>query len=353
MSSTPLVSILVPVYNVEVYIERCARSVFEQTYTNVEFVFVDDGSTDSSITILKKVIVEYPCHKGKTILIQHQRNRGLAVTRNTAVDACHGDYILHIDSDDWIESNAVELLVKRQQETNADIVYTSGYYRHGKETKEVNLRCWSTDKESLLTSFLQDKATICIWSKLIKRNLYIYNDITCDECGSYYEDFQTLSRLIYYSKKIACLDSFIYHYNRLNPSSIVTNMPNSIEIQRQGLTSILVAYNFYQDKEHCYFDLVKRFYVRYLYRMVTSNCRSWNKNGYHEFLDLLLKSEREYWPLIGWDNPIRRFIDCNFYLRELCPILLIVKRKAVSFLRKSLQRREKHSMNIFKSSSSR
>ncbi len=71
----PLVSILVPIYNVEKYLERCARSVFEQTYTYLEFVFVDDGCTDSSMAVLERVVDDYPSKKGKSIVIHHQRYR--------------------------------------------------------------------------------------------------------------------------------------------------------------------------------------------------------------------------------------------------------------------------------------
>ena len=114
----PLVSVLIPVYQVEDFIERCARSVFEQTYQNLECVFVDDGSTDSSIDILNQIINEYPSLKDNVHIIHHQENRGLAAARNTAINSCHGDFVMHVDSDDWLEPDAAELLVRRQQETD-------------------------------------------------------------------------------------------------------------------------------------------------------------------------------------------------------------------------------------------
>ena len=84
MKDLPLVSVLLPVYQVEEYIERCARSVFEQTYQNLEFVFVDDGSTDSSIDLLKSVINDYHDLKDNIHIIRHLENKGLAAARNTA-----------------------------------------------------------------------------------------------------------------------------------------------------------------------------------------------------------------------------------------------------------------------------
>lgn len=329
----PLVSILVPIYNVEKYIERCVRSVFEQTYNNLEYVFVDDGSSDSSIDILKKVILDYPSQQEKTVVIYHQQNKGLAAARNTAITSCQGDFVIHVDSDDFLEKNAVELLVKKQQETDADIVYTRGYYRHKVGIKKINCRGWHPEKEHLLTNLLQDKATISIWSKLIKRSLYTDNDIRCDERGSYYEDFQTLPRLIYLSKKIACLDNYIYHYERTNPNSIVTNIPRSIEIQKQGLISIQVVCDFFRDKNHKYYDLVKKFHLLYLYRMLIKNSKSRNQIGYYEFLHLLKETETKEWYLIGWNNPLNKIIDQNYYLRMFTSTFKFVKQKIVSAIK--------------------
>jgi len=230
-----------------------------QTYSNFEIIFVDDGCTDSSIVILNEVIADYPCHNDKTVIIRHQQNRGLAAARNTAVAVCHGDFVMHVDSDDWLEPEAVELLVKRQQETDADIVYTRGNYLENNGTVKIDCRGWSTDRELLLTNILQDKATMCIWSKLIRRCLYTDHHIRCDEQGSYYEDYQALSQLVYYAKTIACLDAYIYHYDRANPNSIVTKALNSKEIQQQGLRSIQSVYDFFQANDPRYLDQVKVF----------------------------------------------------------------------------------------------
>ena len=262
----PLVSVLIPVYQVEDFIERCARSVFEQTYQNIECVFVDDGSNDSSIDILNIIINDYPSLKDRIHIIHHHENRGLAAARNTAINSCHGDFVMHVDSDDWLEPDAAELLVRRQQETDADIIYTRGNYLDNQGSVKIDCRGWSTDRESLLANILQDIATMCIWSKLIRRSLYTDHDIIINELGSYYEDYQSLSQLVYYSKTIACLDAYIYHYDRANPHSIVTNALHSMEIQRQGLRSIQSVYDFFQNKEPLYLEYIKVFKASFLQR---------------------------------------------------------------------------------------
>lgn len=316
--SYPLVSVLVPVYNVEAYINRCVRSILEQSYDHLECIFIDDGCSDASIAILENIINEYPCRKEKCIIVHHPKNKGLAAARNTAMSSCHGDFIFHVDSDDWIEPNAITDLVKRQQATGADIVYTSGYYKYS-NNEDIIIDCdgWSTDKKTVLLNILQDKAAICVWSKLIRKTLYTDHGIRCDEKGSFYEDYQVLPRLVYYSKILASLDECIYHYNRSNPKSFVTNLTKSLEIQKQGLLSVQTVLDFFRGKEQCYFDLAYSFYLYYIYKMVNANFRARNKGGYLFFINILKHTERKYWTLIGWDNPLRRIKDQLYYLRLL------------------------------------
>ena len=119
---TPLVSVLVPVYNVEPYIERCARSLFEQTYDNLEYIFCDDCSTDASIHILESVMKDYPQRLEQIRIIHHERNRGSAAARNTLIDNSNGVFLFWVDSDDWVETNAVDLLVSKQQEKDLILI---------------------------------------------------------------------------------------------------------------------------------------------------------------------------------------------------------------------------------------
>ena len=122
-----LVSILVPIYKVEKYIERCAISLFEQTYDNIEYIFVDDCLPDNSISILKEVVERYPQRKNKVCILHHEKNRGLSAARNTAINAASGLFISHVDSDDYLDPDAIKLLVEKQLETGADIV-TGNHY---------------------------------------------------------------------------------------------------------------------------------------------------------------------------------------------------------------------------------
>ena len=130
------VSILVPIYNVSTYIEKCANSLFSQTFTDIEYIFVNDATPDDSIEKLQKVIEKYPNRKENITIIQHAENRGLAVARNTAKYAANGDYVLVVDSDDYIEEQMVEILYKKAITDNADIVISDIFI----ETK-TNYKC--------------------------------------------------------------------------------------------------------------------------------------------------------------------------------------------------------------------
>lgn len=120
----PLVSIGIPVYNVELYIEKCLLSVFEQTYQRLEILIIDDCGSDSSMQIVSDMIQNHP--KGHLIrVIHHQENKGLGEARNTAIDNAHGEYMYFLDSDDYIEKCTIEKLLYEAEEYDADVVMAS------------------------------------------------------------------------------------------------------------------------------------------------------------------------------------------------------------------------------------
>lgn len=121
------VSILVPIYGVEQYIERRARSLFEQTCQELEYVFVNDCTPDKSMELLSGVLEDYPERKGAVKIVNHEKNRGLAASRNTGVENATGEFVCLVDSDDWLERNAVEVLLEGQQKKDADMVSGKPY----------------------------------------------------------------------------------------------------------------------------------------------------------------------------------------------------------------------------------
>lgn len=325
----PFVSILVPVYRVEDYIERCARSVLEQTYDKLEFIFVDDVTDDSSIDILNRVLADYPDRLLEVHVLHHEQHRGTAAARNTAIAASKGEFVFHVDSDDWVETNAVELLVKKQQETDADIVTAEAYdYDNGVITEHQS-GGWNLDKKSLLIGLLTYQISAVLWRRLIRKSLYVDNGITCDERGSGGEDFQVLPRLVYCANKVSGINDHIYYYNKTNQHSITNNVQKNVDIQLQGLFSVKVIVDFFSNKESYLRELVGGMDVKIIHQWLVYNAVCRFKDGYHVLLKCMRESNAEYWGLVDWNKPLVRCLESNYYSM----ILLITSRKAIAKLK--------------------
>ena len=137
---TPKVSIVIPVYNVEKYIERCVRTLFAQTLDDLEYIFVDDCSPDNSIDVMLKVLEEYPVRKPQVKLIRHEINQGVSQSRQDGVEAATGEYIIHCDPDDWVELDMYEQLYTKAKETNADLVLCDYYEVTNGEIYRVRIK---------------------------------------------------------------------------------------------------------------------------------------------------------------------------------------------------------------------
>lgn len=317
-SQFPLVSILVPIYGVEKYIERCARCLFEQTYSNLEFVFVDDASLDKSVEILKQVILQYPKWEGRITIISHDKNRGLAAARNTLVDNCKGEFLLHVDSDDWIEPNTVELFIKKQQETNADIV-TGSYISHIiKDGSEKTRRWVAPDKDRLetLKDMLKFGSVVATWNRLIRSSLYRDNNIRWFEGIDAGEDKIITPRLIYCSRKVATCDSITYHYNRNNTHSYVNTLPHNLDIQLQLIRACQANVEYFRDKETYLYEAANQELVERLKKILELNFKNKYRQGYNTILAMLDETDQKYWPSIGWDRPSKRWLDHHYKLRK-------------------------------------
>lgn len=309
MMNVPLVSVLIPVYNVEEYIERCARSVLGQTYRNLEFVFVDDGSTDESVDILQRVIADYPDRRNKVSVIHHECNKGLPSARNTAVKACHGDLVFHVDSDDWVEKDAVELMVRKQVETGADIITARAYDHYNDRIEEHLDGGINMDRDALLCSLLTYKVAPNLWLRLIKRSLYLDYNIWAVEGRNGAEDFQVFPRLVYYSQIHSSIDSFIYHYNRYNRNSISNRM--NLAVQLGGINSIRVIISFFSDKEDYLYDLIAGHDVVAIHQRLVMFHK--NRASYKVLLSMMKESNQQYWYKVGWDESMKKWIESHFF----------------------------------------
>lgn len=258
------ISILVPIFKVECFIERCARSLFEQTYTDIEYIFVDDCSPDNSIAILEKRINDYPQRKEQVKIIKHDKNKGLAAARNTAVSHCTSEFLIHVDSDDYLELNAVELLVNKQRRTGADII-TGQALHHHESSVFLMERPQFKDKKDFIADMIKPSLHHTIWGRLIRTSLYNDNHIQAMEGVNIGEDLQVMSQLSYFANKVESIWSVIYHYENSNPNSYMnTSSQKKMERSIQDTKSMEIVRDFFKSqKEDGFFDLTEKYLTHY------------------------------------------------------------------------------------------
>ena len=214
----PKVSVIVPVYGVEKYIERCAHSLFEQTLDDMEFIFVDDCTTDNSIYILENIIKDYPIRANQTRILHHEKNMGLPVARQTGIKEASGDFIAHCDSDDWVDTDMYRAMFERAVLSGADIVICDYNVanENGNTTVHGVLR---KGRENIIKDTLALKCSWSVWNKLVKRELYLDNGFIYPEF-SMAEDMLLTTQLLVKAQSVDYIDKGFYFYS-YNPNSIV------------------------------------------------------------------------------------------------------------------------------------
>ena len=221
-STNPLVSIVVPIYNVEKYLEECLESIAAQTYSNIQVLLVDDGSKDGST----KLAADFAAKDNRFSYI-HQENRGLSGARNTGIESATGEYIAFVDSDDWLEPDYISAMLTVALEKDADITI-SGLIKENGSKKQIaydaSFGYSRTAAMNVLDYIFNEKYLMMIlaWNKLYKRKLF---DNVRYPLGKIHEDEYTIHRLIDESNLIYTVPKCLYHY-RIREDGITGNSLN-------------------------------------------------------------------------------------------------------------------------------
>lgn len=219
---TPKISIIVPVYGVELYISQCIESLIGQTYKNIEIILVDDGSKDRS-----GIICEEYAANDRRIIVLHKQNGGSSSARNYGLERATGDWIMYVDGDDWIEPATIEMLLKKANETKADIVFADFWFNNPDEQSESRIYDWNKPYPDGLKEYISTPWTTP-WGNIHKKNLYTDNNLRSPEGIDYCEDFHLIVRLCYFAKSIAKISKPFYHY-RQRETSIMHNRNKKTE----------------------------------------------------------------------------------------------------------------------------
>lgn len=241
------VSIIIPIYNIEKYIARCINSVLNQTYRNLEIIFIDDCTPDRSMEIAKQIVKDSNKAKDLEIkYISHPQNKGIAATRNTGMRNVSGEYFFFLDSDDEITPDCIETLVNLANKyKGVDLIQGNTINTNNKKIKSLNLNDipeYISDKNTLKKLIFNDGSITLsiphvVWNKLIKTELIRKNNMYFKE-GIIAEDVYWL--LNYWSNfNSACLSSNPTYYYYNTPNSIT----NSIGQKERALYSRLVTYS--------------------------------------------------------------------------------------------------------------
>lgn len=240
----PKVSIIVPIYGVENFIEKCATSLFNQTYNNIEFIFVNDCTKDRSMEKLASVIELYPNLTHCIKIINQSENKGLAAARHRGITESSGTYIFHLDSDDWLDIDAIECFVQEAYSKDSDMVVGDFYMSYSDKESIQKVRI--TEQSDYISRMLERNRdfswTLC--NRLIKREIQIkVYPIDNLNMG---EDYVTVPRLVYYCKNITHTKRPLYHYRQTNSSSYTKSISLKSISDLVMATSIL--HNFFSDK---------------------------------------------------------------------------------------------------------
>lgn len=210
----PKISVIVPVYGVEKYIERCAESLFQQTLGDIEYIFIDDCTPDASIDILNDVIEKYQFRiaekKNVVRIVKMKSNSGQAAVRRKGLQLATGDYIIHCDSDDWINTDMYRIMYDRAIQDDSDVVVCDFNYTDGFSFNRRIKACYAENKDFFLRDMLYQKVSWALWNKLVKKDCYIA--LASYPSSAMGEDMVITTQLILRSHKISYVCDTLYNY---------------------------------------------------------------------------------------------------------------------------------------------
>lgn len=286
------ISVIVPVYNAEKYLEACLDSLINQTKKEIEIIAINDGSKDNSLQILKEYELKYP----KLIRVLSQENQGLSVTRNNGIKASKGKYVFFVDSDDAVKSDILEKLWNKVKEYEYDLIAYDVELIYPDKTVVVKSGI-SEDKKELTKEdknrLFQDMYCVA-WNKLYKKELFSDENMLFTP-KIWFEDVLVLHKLIPNLKSIAHVDFAGYEYYQRENSITYTYSEKLIDIHFV-MESILKYYkdaNFYDE----YKEELEYMYVRYMYATYIKRLsKSKDKKRFNEGVKFVISEVNKNFP---------------------------------------------------------
>lgn len=236
----PKVSIIIAVYNCEKYIEKCVRSLFEQTLDGIEYIFINDATPDRSIEILTSIMEDYPKRKSMAKIINLEKNGGVSNARHIGIRNATGEYIIHTDSDDWVDKDMYERLYLIAKETDADIVGCN--FRHEFPDMQYEFhQQYDNNLEENIRRLIDGRIFPSLCTSLTRRSLIENNGISFPTGLNMGEDLYFNMQLYLHAKRIESLNWAPYHYRHTEDSSCIKHTWESVDsdIKIAGMIDLL------------------------------------------------------------------------------------------------------------------
>lgn len=243
----PLISVIVPVYGVEQYIGKFLESLFAQTYTNLQLIFINDGTKDRSIDILKSMLADkYQQWKEKTIIYEKE-NAGVAAARMDGLRLFTGDYVIQFDPDDYIEPDTMQSLAEAIEKTDADVVYFD-FIIYGKKGPVYRASNEYKDCQSMMDDMIKCRSIRSLSAKCYKSAICKAQPL-CAPVAAFSEDFMLNIQFMHKCKTLCYIPRAFYHYVFTRGDSQMNNLTS--QARRGGVYNLMILRNLYSsDVEH-------------------------------------------------------------------------------------------------------
>lgn len=293
------ISIIVPVYNVELYLHECINSIMNQTYNNIEIILVNDGSTDNS----SKICDDYE-KKDNRIKVIHKNNGGPMEAIIYGISVATGDFIGFVDSDDYIESNMYQTMIEAAISTNSDIVQCDIIHEGESYSRKVlnNAKNILLNKDEIMQELLPQIVNFWKYSpllmspsrcnKIFRRELLIDNIKYYDARINYGEDLSMIFSILFDCERVLLLKDCLYHY-RVNLNSITTTYKREFSTNNQRLVQCIQKICEQKDNEGYFMSYCNNYYNYLLLQEVINECNS-RHNILEKWLNVRKKCKKDF-----------------------------------------------------------
>lgn len=262
------VSVIIPAYNLQNYIEKSLNSAINQSLQEIEILVINDGSKDSTLDIINNIASK--CDRVRVI---DKKNQGVSKARNTGIKEARGEYILFLDGDDWLHIDALKLLYNKAKEDDLDMVAYNFIlaYENGVLINSNDMDFGNISGEEYLGLAMESKVSVALWSKLIRRDLFESYNIQCPEDIAFGEDMATTMMLSIYAKRVGKLNKNLYYYLQRSTSVTKTASTKILDVEKAVtiVEGVILENNKYDTLKDQY--KLMRFLHLYYFNVVTSN----------------------------------------------------------------------------------